>query len=452
MTLSEIVRVSRGSFGFPAEMEISEISADTRTIKPGAVFIALKGEKYDGADFAKEAMGKGAAAVICDRPLAGIKCIIVDDIRLSMLLLAEKYRASFPVKLAAVTGSVGKSTVTDMLKNILSLVGKTLVTEENRHDEKGMALTLFKLDESYQNAVVEMGLTAERGISSLSVAAAPDVAVITSIGYSHFESYGSLEGILKAKLEILDGASYACPLILNMDDKMLCQVTPRGERKVVFYSLRDKSADVYADSIKTENERTSFNINYGGEKYPVALCCMGRHNVSNALAAFAAAVTMGVMAGDAISGIESYQPHGYRQQFIKTKSCRVLTDLGNFSPEAIKAALDILKSCSVGEGGRRIAVLADMPSLGKKSAALHKTVGETLEKSGVDILYCIDERAEGYIQGAVKKGLDEKNARLFSSSGELAKTLKQTVNENDIVLLKCRREYTPLEILAELDR
>lgn len=452
MTLNEIVRACRGSFGYPADIEITEISADTRTIRPGSVFIALKGERYDGNDFALEAMEKGAYAVICERPIPGAKCIIVDDIRLSMLLLAESYRRSFPVRLAAVTGSVGKTTVTNMLGNILSLEGKTLVTEENRHDETGMPLTLFKLDASFKNAVVEMGITPKSGVSALSVAAAPDIAVITNIGYSHFESYGSLENILKAKMEILDGADYSSPLVLNFDDKLLSGVTPRGERRVVFYSVKDRKADVFADSIKTENEKVSFNINYNGEKFHVTLNCMGKHNVSNALGAFAAAVTMGVSSENAVKGIEMYVPDGYRQQFVKTKSCRVLTDLSNFSPEAVKAAVDIIKNCEVGEGGRRIAVLADMPALGKKSSALHRSVGESLEKSGIDILYCIDSHAEGYIQGAVKKGHDENNARLFDSSKELAKALEETVRPEDVVLLKCRREYTPLEILAELDK
>ena len=140
------------------------------------------------------------------------------------------------------------------------------------------------------------------------------------------------------------------------------------------------------------------------------------------------------------------------QQFIKTKSCRVLAALSNFSPEAVKASAEIIKNCKTGENGRRIAVLSDMTSLGKKSQSLHKSVGESLEKSNIDLLFCIDERAEGYIQGAVKKGLSEQNARLFSDKEELKKALKKTVRPEDVVLLKCRREYTPFEILEELDK
>lgn len=452
MTLSEIVKACRGSFGYPSEAEVTEISSDTRTIKEGAVFIALKGEKFDGHDFAAEAMEKGAQAVISERNVPGAKCIIVDSTKQALLALGELYRKSFHCPLAAVTGSVGKTTVTEMLWGILSQSGEALKTEENRHNEIGLPLTLFKLNERHKAAVVEMGITAVKGISALSVAAQPDIAVITNIGYSHFESYGSLENILKAKMEILDGAEYSAPLVLNMDDKLLSQVEPRGERKVVFYSVKDKKADFRADLIKEENEKTSFDIIFGNKRLSVTLNCMGRHNVSNALAAFAAAVTMGVSPEQAKAGLESYTPSGFRQQFVQTKSCRVLADLSNFSPEAVKAAVDIIKKCTVGDGGRRIAVLADMTALGKKSAALHKSVGESLEKSGIDMLFCIDDRAEGYIQGAVRKGLSEENARLFSSAEELSKALRETVTPKDTVLLKCRKEYSPFEILKELDK
>ena len=452
MTLNEIVRACRGSFGYPADVEIKGISTDSRTVKADEVFIALKGENFDGHDFAAQAAEKGAAAVICQRPVQGARCIIVDSTKQALLEIAALYRKKFSVRLAAVTGSVGKTTVTEMLWKILSLEGKTLKTEENRHNEIGLPVTLFRLDSSYKNAVVEMGITQSKGISALSAAAAPDVCVITNIGHAHFEGYNSLEGILKAKMEILDGASCAAPLILNGDDKMLSTVDLMGMREVLSYSVKDKSAPFHAESVKTVDERLEFNIVYPRGKMPVRLNCMGTHNVSNALAAFAAAYAMGAEPEKIREGLESYTPDGYRQQFINTKACRVLADLGNFSPQAVKAAAEIIKNCKTGEKGRRIAVLSDMTALGKKSASLHKTIGEALEKCGIDLLYCIDERAGGYIIGATKKGLPEQNARLFSSKEELAKALKETVRAEDVVLLKCRKEYAPFEILKELDR
>lgn len=452
MTLNEIVRACRGSFGYPGDNEINGISSDSRRICKGDVFIALKGENFDGHDFAAEAVENGAVAVVCERPVANVRCIIVDSTRQALLEIAAFYRRRFPVKLAAVTGSVGKTTVTEMLGNILSLSGKTLKTKENQHNEIGLPNTLFRLDDECENAVVEMGITASKGISNLSLAAQPDLCVITGIGHAHFESYNSLEGILKAKLEVLDGASYSAPLVLNSDDKLLSGVDFMGGRKILRYAVKDKTADVRADSIKTENERLTFGINFPDGRISVTLGCMGVHNVYNALAAATAAYEMGADLEKIKSGLESYLPDGYRQQFVQTKRCRVLTDLGNFSPEAVRAAADIIKNCRTGEGGRRIAVLSDMTSLGKKSASLHKLVGENLEKSNIDLLFCIDERAEGYITGAEKKGLASENARLFSSKEELAKALMETVRSQDVVLLKCRREYTPLEILKELDR
>lgn len=448
MTLQEIVRACGGSFGYPSDMETAGICADVGEVKKGSVFIALK----DGDDLAVQAVEKGAEAVICERPIAGVRCVIVDSVRHALLALAAYYRKSFPVKLIAVTGSVGKTSVTEMLHNILELSGESIKTEDNCHDETGLSLTLLRLEKQHKTAAVEMGLTAERGISALSAAAQPDAAVITNIGHAHLENYGSQENILKAKLAVLDGAAADAPLILNMDDKLLAGIELHSARKVVYYSMKDKKADVWADSIRTEDERVSFNINYQNERIPVRLNCMGDHNVGNALAAFAAAAAVGIDPEQAKKGLERYVPDGFRQQFIKTAGCRVLADLGNFSPEAVRAAVSIVNKCKTRSGGRRIAVLSDMPSLGKKSAALHRSVGESLERSGIDMLLCIDDRAAGYIQGAVKKGLPEDQARLFSSPEELCAFLKDNVRPEDVVLLKCRREYSPFSMLEALGK
>ncbi|MBE6836662.1 MAG: UDP-N-acetylmuramoyl-tripeptide--D-alanyl-D-alanine ligase [Ruminococcus sp.] len=448
MTLNEIVRACRGSFGYPAEIEINKITADLERVTDGDVFISLEENESDSVT----AFSKGAVAVVCTKPVKDVKCIIVDDTRTALLQIAGFYRRKFPVKLFAITGSVGKTTVTQMLREILSLDGETLSTKENHHNEIGLPTTLFELCENHKNAVVEMGLSATNGISALSTVAQPDVCVITNIGYSHYENYQSHEGILKAKLKVLDGAPYDAPLVVNKDDKILATLDFFGTRKIITYSTKDKSADFYADSVKTVDEKLSFKVNYPDGKCEVNLNCMGYHNVSNALCAFATAYSQGIEVSRIISGLLKYTPDNFRQQFINTKSCRVLADLSNFSPEAVKASAEIIKNCQTGEGGRRIAVLSDMTSLGKKSQSLHKSVGESLEKSNIDLLFCIDERADGYIQGAVKKGLPEENARLFSDKEELKKALKETVKPQDVVLLKCRREYTPFEILEELDR
>ena len=449
MTLNEIVRACRGSFGYPAEIEINKITTSLEKVNTGDVFICLTEDENTPAD----AFSKGAVAVVCKKSVKDVKCIIVDDTRVALLQIAEFYRKKFPVKLFAITGSVGKTTVAIMLDKILSLDGETLSTKENHHNEIGLPTTLFELSESCKNAVVEMGLSAEsNSISALSTVAQPDVCVITNIGYSHFETTQSLEATLKAKLKVLDGASYSAPLVINKDDKLLATLDFFGMRKIITYSTKDKTADFYAENVKTSEEKLTFNVNYPDGKIKISLNCMGYHNVSNALCAFATAYSQGIDAEKIAEGLSQYIPDNYRQQFIKTKSCRVLADLSNFSPEAVRASAEIIKNCKTGENGRRIAVLSDMTSLGKKSQSLHKSVGESLEKSNIDLLFCIDERAEGYIQGAVKKGLSEQNARLFSDKEELKKALKKTVRPEDVVLLKCRREYTPFEILEELDK
>ena len=196
---------------------------DTRTIKPGSLFIALKGENFDGHNFAAKAMELGAEAVVTERPVEGARCMIVDSTARALLDIAGYYRSKFDVKVVGVTGSVGKTTTKDMIALVVAQKYKTLKTQGNHNNEIGMPQTLFGLDSSYEAAVIEMGMSHQGEISRMSMSCQPDVAVITNIGISHIENLGTQENILKAKLEILDGAAYDAPLILCRDDKLLAE-------------------------------------------------------------------------------------------------------------------------------------------------------------------------------------------------------------------------------------
>lgn len=437
LNLQEIISAVHGSYGYPADVEISDISTDTRTIKPGSLFIALKGENFDGHNFAAKAMELGAEAVVTERPVEGARCVIVDSTAKALLDCAGYYRSKFGVKVVGITGSVGKTTTKDMIALVVAQKYKTLKTQGNHNNEIGMPLTLFGLDKSYEAAVIEMGMSHEGEISRMSMCCQPDVAVITNIGVSHIENLGSQENILKAKLEILDGASYSAPLILSRDDKLLAGVQIHSDRKIYYYSISKKDCDVYASGVKTADNGITFTINYEGGKIPARINCLGEHNVKNALAAFCVGLALDIAPEDIVKGIGEFKPEGLRQNITVKDGVTYIVDCYNAAPDSMKASLSVLSQAQA--EGKRICVLADMLELGKNAKTYHKNVGEYVQASKADLLYCFGENSQMYIEGAVKKGFNADNCRHFDSREELAEALGKVIAKGDAVLFKGSR-------------
>lgn len=439
MSLAEIITAVEGSFGYPADVMVGAVSTDTRKITENSVFVALKGENFDGHDFAAKAMELGACAVITERPVEGAKCVIVDSTAKALLDLAHYYRMKFDIPLVGVTGSVGKTTTKDMIACVVSQKYKTLKTQGNHNNEIGLPLTLFGLDESCEAAVIEMGMSHFGEISRLSMCAAPNCAVITNIGFSHIENLGTQENILKAKLEILDGADYDAPLILCKDDKLLAAAEIHGGRKAVYYSAKKKDCDVYASDIILGEGCTEFTVNYGGGRIKAVINCPGEHNVKNALAAFCVGMELGISPEDIVKGIGEFSTDGLRQNILERGGKKLIVDCYNAAPDSMKAALSVLSQTPVGEGGRRYCVLADMLELGKMSRTLHKTVGEYTAASKADMLLCYGENSGYYIDGAVKKGFGSDNCMRFDSREQMAEYLNSVLKEGDVVLFKGSR-------------
>ncbi len=448
LLLSEIVTAVEGSFGYPSDIEVSSISTDTRTIEKGAVFVALKGKNFDGHDYAKKAMELGAAAVVTERAIEGAECIIVDSTQTALLDIASYYRDKFNIRLIGITGSVGKTTTKDFVSLVMSKRFKTLKTQKNFNNEIGLPMTLFNLTNEHEAAVIEMGMSNFGEISRLSLTAKPNMCVITNIGYSHIENLGSRENILKAKMEILDGADENAPLILSKDDKLLKTVKVRESRKVIFYSISDSSADVFASDILTKSDRIEFNINSDGNVYKAVINCLGEHNVKNALAAFCVGRECGIRPKDMIDAIGEFAPDGIRQKVSDINGVKIIADCYNSSPDSAKSAIHTLSQ--IDTTGRKIAVLGDMLELGQFSKELHRSVGESVFEEKIDLLLCFGEMSEYYIKGAVKKGFDESKAKLFDSKKELSKYLKTEIKENDVVLFKASRGMKFESIIEEL--
>lgn len=445
LLLSEIVTAVQGSFGYPGDIEVTSISTDTRTIEKGSVFVALKGKNFDGHDYAKKAMELGAVAVVTERAIDDAKCIIVDSTQTALLDIAGYYRDKFDIKLVGITGSVGKTTTKEFVSLVMSKKFKTLKTQKNFNNEIGLPMTLFNLSNEHEAAVIEMGMSNSGEISRLSLTAKPNICVITNIGFSHIENLGSQENILKAKLEILDGADETAPLIVSKDDKLLKDVQVRESRKLIFYSICDSSADVYATDIKTVGDRIEFNINCDGLVHKAVINCLGEHNVKNALAAFCVGREYNIDPRVMVQAIGEFAPDGIRQNITDINGVKIIADCYNSSPDSAKSAIRTLSQ--VENKGKKIAVLGDMLELGKMSKELHRSVGEAVCENGIDILLCIGKFSEFYIKGAVKKGFNEKNTKIFTLKSELAEYLKNIMAKGDTVLFKASRGMKFEEII-----
>ncbi len=446
--LSEIVKAVNGSYGYDADMMIDNISTDTRTINEGSVFLALKGARFDGHDFAAKAMELGAQAVITERAVEGARCIIVDSTAKALLDLAGYYRDRFDIHLVGVTGSVGKTTTKDMIALVVAQKYKTLKTQGNLNNEIGMPKTLFGLDKDTQAAVIEMGMSARGEISRMSMCCKPTVCVITNIGVSHIEKLGSQENILAAKLEILDGAKQGAPLILSMDDKFLANAEVHGLRKVYYYSVKNKNCDVYAKNIISKGGGVNFDICFGMQIVHARLNCIGVHNVKNALAAFCVGLALEVPVDDILTGIESFRPEGLRQNITRKSGINFVVDCYNAAPDSMKSSISMLDQ--VETDGMRYCILADMLELGEKSSEFHKTVGKYVAQSNADRLYCYGELARNYIIGAVENGFDRNRCMHFSDRDELADYLKSKLKNGDSVLLKGSRGMALEEVFKAL--
>lgn len=435
--LYEIVEAVRGSFGYPADTDVTQVSTDTRTIQQGAVFVCIKGERFDGHDFAAQAIEKGAVAAVAERPIDGVKCIIVDNTLKALGDIARYYRQRFgELRLVGVTGSVGKTSTKEMISLVLSEKYDTLKTQGSLNNEIGLPQTLFGLAHNTEAAVIEMGMSHSGEISRLSGIALPKLCVITNIGTAHIGNLGSKENILKAKMEILDGADYDAPLVVCSDDKLLAEVPVRPGRRKITYSLSDKNADVYASDISKDEYGSEFTVNYGGQSIRARINVGGSHNILNALCAFAVGLYYDVEPQKMAEAIAKFSTDGVRQNRVEKDGISFILDCFNASPEAMKASLEVFGDCKA--QGRKIAVLADMLELGKQSKSYHKAVGEKFASVGADMLVCYGEEAAQYAAGAVKKGYPEEKCFCFAQEEQQAmkEFLKKEIKSGDLVLFK----------------
>ncbi|MDH5368725.1 MAG: UDP-N-acetylmuramoyl-tripeptide--D-alanyl-D-alanine ligase, partial [Gammaproteobacteria bacterium] len=345
MMLDEVVTILSAEM-MGENIKVDGISTDTRTIKGGELFLALKGPNFDGHKFVKQAIDKGAVACVVEEEVDAEHIVIVNDTHEALGLLAKAWREKFNKPVFAITGSNGKTTVKEMIASIVSQKQLVMATHGNLNNDIGVPLTLFRLNESFDAAVIEMGANHSGEIKYLTNLTLPDVAVITNIGSAHLEGFGSLENTAKAKSEIFQGLSKSGIAIINADDQFSEMMKKAAsQHKIISFGLENK-ADVMSQwESTTTGNMLKVTTPVGDCKIELKL--LGRHNVMNALAAIAAAIAAKISLEQIVKGLEDLKPVNGRLQIKRgIKNSRIIDDTYNANPTSLHAALNVLHEFS----------------------------------------------------------------------------------------------------------
>ncbi|MBQ6997230.1 MAG: UDP-N-acetylmuramoyl-tripeptide--D-alanyl-D-alanine ligase [Oscillospiraceae bacterium] len=421
-----------GGYVDPKYADVTFLGAnnDSRKIQPGQLFIALKGER-DGHDFIPKALENGAAAVLCTRCDGDYPAIVVEDTRIALGDIARGERKRIGMKAVGVTGSVGKSTTKEMIACVLDgtyRVGKTPV---NHNNDIGMPMAVLSMPEDTEIAVLEMGMNHFREIAYLASIALPEVAVIINIGTMHIEHLGSQEGILQAKLEILEGMGADGQVVLNGDDALLRNVHKKTGLNVTYFGVRNPDCGVKATGVEQGQNMLKFTANWDSETLPVTLPLEGEHYVPDALAAICVGLKLGVAPQDIQQRLAQFHNLAGRQEILDVKGYTIIKDCYNAGPESMAAALRVLGKKS----GRRVAVLGDMLELGVCAQAEHYRVGR-IAAENTDLLLAYGPNSDRVISGAVTGGMKETRALAFTDREKLIEVLKRLAKPADVLLFK----------------
>ena len=436
-------------------MDIKGVSIDSRNIREGELFVALKGDRFDGHDFVPAAIEKGAWGALVDRStlesryasLGSLKNILpVEDTLFALQEMSFMHRKKHTVPFIGITGSNGKTTTKEMTASILKQKGQVLKNEGNLNNHIGVPLTLLKLDAGHRAAVIEMGMSAPGEIDLLARLVNPDVGVITNIGPAHLEFLGTLDNVAAAKAELLGNIKPGGTAVLNADDRYFDSLSGRFSGQVFSFGI-DRQADVMAGDIRQDGAFTDFTLKAGKQEAKVRLRAVGRHNIYNALAAAAAAKAAGMTVDALKYGLDGFMPVAMRSEVKVINGRTVLADYYNANPGSVKAALEAI--VTLRPGARSIAVLGDMLELGETGPEEHREVGRSAAKLGVQTLIAMGPLSKHYLEGALEAGIAKKQLFSASSHSEAAVILREQSRNGDAVLIKGSRGMKMEKILEE---
>jgi len=454
MSAATVVEASGGVLlqGDP-QTPFAGVSTDSRSIKPGELFFALRGEHFDGHRFLPEALQRGARGGVIEQEAehtadTTIAIIKVRDTLQALGDLAHWWRKRHPIPLVAVVGSNGKTTTKEMAAGILGRKYTVMKNTGNLNNLIGLPLSLLQMSSEDRVAVLEMGMNRKGEILRLTHIAGPDLGILTNIGPVHLEGLGSIEGVMEAKGELLEGMGARGKLVFNADDPRVVALSRGFQGDKLSFGVRNP-ADWQATDIRTQDAGTiSFQLKGPAGTTPVSLNLMGRHQVYNALAAAAAASSLDIGIQDIKRGLEAVQPPPMRMEWMTLGAgITVINDAYNANPHSMESALRALEEV---RGERKIAVLGDMWELGDHAQQAHQELGRTAHERGVDLLFLLGQFAPHVAQGAEEAGMDPQAICIGKDHREVGLRLAHTLKKGDWVLIKGSRIMRMEEIIQEL--
>lgn len=444
--VADSVAGKRGG-GLDPLARLAGVSIDSRTIRPGELFIAIHGQTHDGHDHVAAAMESGAPAALVAEPLVSRypgwvqdRCITVADTLEALHNLARGVRKAWGKKVCGITGSVGKTTTKEIVAALLGSKLRVLKTQGNFNNEYGLPLTLFRLEETDDVGVLEMGMSFPGELKRLSAIALPDVAIETRVSPAHLLNFSSVDEIAIAKRELIEGLrGSASVAVLNADDSRVAAMAEVAPGRVIFYGV-EKPAEFAAEEIEDRGALgSSFTLVHRGRRTRMELSLPGRHVVSNALAAIAAASIWGIGTAEAQSVLRTLKTPAMRGELIRfTNGFALINDSYNSSPAALHAMMNLLSATPGYQ--RRILAAGEMRELGPSSPRLHREAGEHAAKLGnVDYVVGVQGDAAQIVEGAAAAGVPREHTKFFPTPTEAADFLAQFVKPGDLLLVKGSR-------------
>jgi len=438
LPLTRVAEFLSASGEFDHEAVAQGYSIDSRTVQPGELFFAVKGEHMDGHDFVTQALEKGAAAAIIRgdqraRYVLKTGLITVDDTLVALQILASAVRRLWGKPMIGVTGSTGKTTTKEAIAHVLSTRFRVLKSEGNFNNHFGLPLMLLKIKPEHDLAVIEMGMSHAGEIAALAKIAQPEIGVVTNVAPVHLEFFDSVASIARAKYELIEALPAGGAAILNGDDEYVSQFGRDFRGNVVLYGLR-ASADVRAENIEPQgSEGSTFDLVVDGCREKAVLRLVGTHNVYNALAAVAAGLNRGLSPSEAVAALATLAPADKRGQVVKLGNITVINDCYNCNPKALEAMVDALAGMPA---KRRIVVVGAMLELGPAGDDLHRQAGQHIAGKKIDLLLGVQGQAQQMVEAARHAGMQ---AEFVATPEEAGEWLARETRDGDVVLLKASR-------------
>src|SRR5947209_13740020 len=440
MSVKEVVDATRGRLlSGPYDVTFPRLFTDSREVKPGGLFVALRGEQHDGPVVVPQAIERGAAGILCERPpqgIDGVAVIQVEDTRQALFDIAAQRLQHQSVPIVAITGSAGKTTTKDLIAHVLGRRLRVHKTEGNLNTYTGIPMTIFQMDPRDRALVVEYAMSRAGEIRELTLAAPPTIGVVLNVGLAHVGFLGSIDAVAAAKRELVEGLAPGGLAVLTADDPRVRAMAPSA-RRVTFYGL-GQGAQVRADKVRLHGlEGSTFMLHSPRGKSEVFLRIPGQHSISNALAAAAVAIEFGFDAAAVASALHGFLPPSRRMHGVRCRDGATVTDDSDDGrPGSMEAALEVLRLAP--GGALRVAVLGDMLELGDHAKRAHAEIG-SLAAGSADIVMAIGEHAATVVEAARRAGLADDRAFVVESADQAVQALDPLLSEKARVLVKGSR-------------